>query len=77
MFDEVDGQSLINAWPKIKNLPFTSHEIRIDLVKYPLCSKDENVHDMLSYLKLLPTNRVTIDNAIKHFIVYSDVSVSF
>lgn len=73
MFNEVDSQSLINIWPTIKNFPYTSHNIRIDLNKYPVCLKDGNVHDILSYLQLVATHRVTIDNAIKSFMVYSDV----
>lgn len=73
MFEKIDSNGLLNLWPKIKNIPFNSHGVRIDLTKYPIASKNEDVHDILTYLKLIATHRVNFDNAVKSLLACSDV----
>lgn len=75
MFEETDSTVFLNSWPKVKNIPFAEHDIRIDSSKYPVASKDPNIYDFFTYLKLISTHRVTIENAIKSFMVFSDVSM--
>lgn len=75
MFEETDSTVFLNSWPKVKNIPFAEHDIRIDSSKYPVASKDPDIYDFFTYLKLISTHRVTIENAIKSFMVFSDVSV--
>lgn len=74
MFNEIDASSLIHAWPKIKNYPFDSNEIRIDDKKHPICAKDSDVYAFFSYIKLISTHRVNFDRAVKPFVLYSNVS---
>lgn len=74
MLKKIDSNVLLNLWSKIKNIPFNSHETRIDPTKYPIASKNGDVHDILTYLKLIATHRVNFDSAVKSFLAYTDVS---
>lgn len=64
---------LFDIWPQIKDIPFKAKDVRIDIAKYPLCSRDDDIHFAFTYLKYISTHRVSFENAIKSFIVYSDV----
>lgn len=74
MFGAENANKLMEYWPKIRDFPYKSKDVRIDLVKHPVCSKDNDIHDFLTFIKLISTPRVTFENAIKSFIVYCDVS---
>lgn len=74
MFGSAHTNNLIEYWPKIKGFPFDSNEIRIDSTKYPACSKDDDIYDFFTYIKLIATHRVTFHSAATSFLVFSTVS---
>lgn len=73
MFDNIDGANLISKWQNVKGIPFIEYDIRIDDKKHPITKKSDDVHDFLTYFKLIPTHRVTFDVAVNLFVVFSDV----
>lgn len=77
MYGAVFADKLFEMWPGMKRFPFTEKDIRIDLNKHTICSKDDNIHDFFTYIKLISTHRVNFDNAVKSFVIYSDVSIRF
>lgn len=73
MFDHVNGEKLVSVWADVKEIPYTKYDMRIDEKKYPISDKNDDVHDFLTYFKLIPTARATFDATVKHFMVYSKV----
>lgn len=74
MFGPAHTNNLIEYWPKIKGIPFVSHDVRVESTKYPACSKDSDIHDFCTYIKLVATHRVSFHAAVTSFLVYSAVS---
>lgn len=73
MFPHANPNRLIETWPTVCDKPFVDHNIRIDMIKYPICEKIEEAYRFLTFLKLIPTTRVSFDNAVNSFLTYSDV----
>lgn len=74
MFGELNSNRLLDIWPSINSIPYTSKNVRIDLEKYPICSKHNDIHDFFTFIKCVATHRVSFDNAIKSLIVISEVN---
>lgn len=77
MFEHIDGGNLISKWQSIKEIPYSIYDIYIDDKKHPIVKKSDDVHDFLTYFKLIPTHRVPFDVAVNFFIVYTDVRIHF
>lgn len=75
MFDQIDAEKLISAWTDVKQKAYTDYNMRIDLNKYPISNKNEDIFDFFTYFKLIPTARASFDSAVKHFMVYSEVRI--
>lgn len=77
MFGIEFANKLNDIWPKIKTFPFNSKEVRINVAKHKICSKNDEVYDFFTFIQLISTHRVTFDNAIKALIKYNDVGGTF
>lgn len=73
MFGSANSNRLIDLWPKIRHLPFRDHGIRIDQKKFPICSANESIYDILTFLKLFATHRVSFDKALTELVTFSEV----
>lgn len=74
MFEHINAQKLIVTWPQIHERPYLDHHIRIDDKKHPVVKKNDDIHDLFTYFKLIPTHRSSFDTAVSSFVVYSKVN---
>lgn len=74
MFENFNDSALIDKWQQIKNIPFSKFGIRLDKGKHPVKRKDDDVHKLFTFLKLIPTSRQSFEKAAKSLLVYSEVN---
>lgn len=72
MFPEVNDQALIGQWDKIEKKPFEMYQIDIN-DEDPIFNCDSELHSFFLYLKMLPTHKIKFKNAVKSFMVFSQV----
>lgn len=65
---------LIDVWKDIEKKPFELHKIKID-DEDPVFNFDLQLHNFFTYLKLMNAHKVKFANAMKLFLVYSEVSL--
>lgn len=74
MFEHIEPNSFINKWPKVQTIPYVDRNIRIDEKTFPMVKKNGDIHDFLTFFKLVPTHKTKFGVVVDSFIVYSDVS---
>lgn len=70
----INGESLKRSWHQIQKKPFEFHKTELDQSK--LCyHTDDNRHDFLTFLNVLPTHRTKFENSVNSMFIFLDVSV--
>lgn len=73
MYPQSAAMQLIDVWQNIEKKPFELHKIKID-DEDQVFHSDLQLHNFFTYLKLLNAHKVKFLNAVKSFMVYSDLS---
>lgn len=76
MYPLVKTHALIDIWQHIEKKPFEMHKIELT-EEDPVFNADLQLHNFLTYLKMIPAHKVKFTNALKSFLVFSDVSVNY
>lgn len=74
MYEHIESAQLISKWPQVRGIPYAKYDVRVDGSKHKIININDDALDFLSFLKLIPTNRTTFDNAVSSFMVFSMVS---
>lgn len=72
MFPEAKANALVDGWQSIEKKPHEYHKIEIH-DENPIFNCDLQLHNFLTFLKMLPTHKVKFVAAVNTFIVFSDV----
>lgn len=74
MFPDVDPDALFKKWRSIEKKPFELHHIQLehDVSHY---HRDEFLHNMLTFLKMLPTHRFAFNRSVTSLIIFSEVKL--
>lgn len=74
MFEHIGADNFIKKWPEVQNAAYVDRNIRIDEFTSPAVQKNEDIHDFLTFFKLIPSFRTNFSVAVSKFMAYSDVS---
>lgn len=77
MFKDAASTRLVDDWPKVHNVPFVKHNVRIDTDKQPILGKINEIYDFLTFLRLIPTSRVSFEKAVNSFLTLTEVKFEF
>lgn len=73
LFPEVDANALMSVWPTIREKPKTQLNVSIDSIDD--YHKQDELHDLLTFVKAFPNHRTKFENAVKSFMIFSNVCV--
>lgn len=76
MYKDHAADSLTKMWPNISKNPNAIYKIELDPAIDAFHIDDER-HDFLTYLKLLPAHKTKFENAVASMIIFVDVRVQF
>lgn len=69
-----NNHSLAKAWPALKGIPSAKFQITLD-PKITDFSIDQDIYDILAYLKMINTHKVKFHDAVKALITFSGVNI--
>lgn len=72
MFPEAKANALIDTWQSFEKKPFELHKIEINDADL-IFNCDLQLHNFLTFLKMLPLHKVKFKAAVDSFIVVSNV----
>lgn len=72
MFPSVNQNAFIDGWKKIETKPSEIYKIEIK-DNNPMFNRDIDLHRFFLYLKMLPCHKIKFENAVKSFMVFSEV----
>lgn len=74
MFEDIDSKRLIETWKSIEKKPFEMFQIRLDR-RIDAYHRDDDLHNMLTFVKLFSTHKYRFERSVGSLIVFSDVSL--
>lgn len=73
LFENANSDGLIDMWPMIRDKGIKTFNIRINKNEQPVAKKDVDILNFITFLKLIPSPRYSLNKAVNALLVYDEV----